>query len=68
MGQPRPPFGYFRSFQIQFYRKIVDFSEIRTHMVGVEGKHDDQLTTTTTAYVNLIYDLLFMSTWMRDKI
>ena len=41
MGQPRPLFVYFRSFQIQFNRKIVDFSGIRTQIVGVEGEHAD---------------------------
>ena len=41
MGQPRPLFVYFRSFQQQFYRKIVDFSGNRTQIVGVEGEHAD---------------------------
>ena len=41
MGQPRPLFVYFRSFQIQFYRNIVDFRVIRTQIVGVEGEHSD---------------------------
>ena len=31
--------------------KIVDFSRIRTRIVGVEGKHDDHLTTNATADV-----------------
>ena len=44
MGQPRPLFVYFRSFQIQLNRKIVDFSGIRTRIVG---KHADHLTNTT---------------------
>ena len=47
MGQPRPLFVYFRAFQQQFYRKIVDLSGIRTRIVGVEGEHADHLTTTT---------------------
>ena len=47
MGQPRPLFVYFRAFQQQFYRKIVDLSGIRTWIVGVEGEHADHLTTTT---------------------
>ena len=35
----------------QFYRiKTVDFSGIRTWIVGIEGKHADHLTRTTTAY------------------
>ena len=29
LGQPRPLFVYFLSFQQQFYRKIIDFSGIR---------------------------------------
>ena len=47
MGQPRPLFVYFCSFQTQFYIKIVDFSGIRTQIVEVEGQHADPLTTTT---------------------
>ena len=47
MGQPQPLFVYFRSFQMQFYRKIVCFSRIRTQIVGVEGEPIDHLTTTT---------------------
>ena len=49
VGQPRPLFVYFRSFQTQFYRKTVGFSRI----VGVEGEHADHLTTTTAqcAYI-----------------
>ena len=47
MGQPRSLFVYFRSFQIQLYRKIIGFSKIQTWIVGVEGEHADQLTTTT---------------------
>ena len=45
MGQPRALFVYFLSLQ-QFYRKIVDFSGIRTQIIGVEGKHADHLTIT----------------------
>ena len=45
MGQPRALFVYFLSLQ-QFYRKIVDFSGIRTRISGVEGKHTDHLTIT----------------------
>ena len=55
MGQPRPRFDYFRAFQIQFYRKIVDFNRIRTHIVGVEGEHADHLPTTTTQDELLCY-------------
>ena len=32
--QPRPLFAYFRSFQQQFYLKIVNFSKIQTRIVG----------------------------------
>ena len=46
MGQLRPLFIYLSSFQQQFYRKIVDFSRIRTLIVKEEGKPDDHQTTT----------------------
>ena len=52
MGQPRPLFVYFRTFQIQFYRKIVDFSGIRTQVIRIEGEHTDHLTI-TTAHKNI---------------
>ena len=39
----------FGIFKHKFYRKTVGVSGIRTRIVGVEGKHDDHLTTTTTA-------------------
>ena len=42
MGQPRPLFVYFRSFQQKFNRKIEDFSGNRTLIVRVEGKQADQ--------------------------
>ena len=42
IGPTRPLFVYFRSFQTQFFRKIIDFSWIRTRIVGIEGKHADQ--------------------------
>ena len=54
MGQPRPLFVYFRSFQKQFYRKIVDLSGIRTRIVRVEGEHADHLTTTTAQFVRFL--------------
>ena len=41
MGQADRFFVYFRSFQQQFYRKIVDFIGIRTRILQVEGKHAD---------------------------
>ena len=48
MGQPRPLFVSFRSFQSQSLQKnTVDVSRIQTRIVGVEGKHADHLTTTT---------------------
>ena len=38
MGQPKPLFVYFRSFQTQIgQKKITDFSGIRTWIVIVEG-------------------------------
>ena len=54
VGQPRPLFVYFRSFQTQYYRKTIGFSRIRTRIVGVEGEHADHLTT-TTAPLKLLY-------------
>ena len=42
-------FVYFRPFQTQFDRKIVDFSWIRTRIDRLKGEHADHLTTTTTA-------------------
>ena len=47
MGHPRPLFVYFRSFQTIYRIKTVDFSGIRTRIVGVEGEHADHLNTTT---------------------
>ena len=47
MGQPRPLFVYFRSFQQQLYIKIAGFREIRTRIIEVEGEHSDYLTTNT---------------------
>ena len=41
-------FVYFCSYQQQFYCKILDYSENRTRIVGVEGKYANHLTTTTT--------------------
>ena len=45
-GRSPASFLYFRSFQQQFYSKIVDYSRNRTRIVGVEGEHADHLTTT----------------------
>ena len=35
----------------KFTEKIVDYSMIRTRIVGVEGEHADYLTTITTLFV-----------------
>ena len=48
-------FVYFRSFQYQFYRKIVDLSWILTRIIGVEGKHAEHLTTTTAHVQTVCY-------------
>ena len=49
MGQPRPLFVYFRSFQRQILqKKTVIVSGIQTRIYGVKDKHTDHLTTTTT--------------------
>ena len=50
MRTPRPLFVYFHYFQQQFLQKIF---RLRTQIVGVEGKHADLLTTTTTIVVAL---------------
>ena len=51
MDHPWLLFVYFRSFQPQFYRKIVDLNEIQTHIVVVEGEYVDNLTTTQSDLV-----------------
>ena len=38
-------------FNHNFTEKIVDYSMIRTRIVGVEGEHADYLTTITTLFV-----------------
>ena len=48
MGHFRLLFVYFRSFQTIDIIKTVDFSGIRTQILGVEGDHADRLVTTTT--------------------
>ena len=55
--QPRPLFAYFRSFQQQFYLKIVNFSKIQTRIVG---RWAGPLTT-TTAYLYYITDAVHPS-------
>ena len=46
MGHSRPLFVHFRSFQTIDSIKTVDFSGIRTWIVGLECEHADHLTTT----------------------
>ena len=46
-GPTPASFVYFRSFQTPILqKKTVGFSEIRTWIVGKEGEHADDLTTT----------------------
>ena len=52
MAQPRPLLVYFRYFQTQFFtEKTVGFRGIRTRIIGIEGMHDDHLTTTTAQII-----------------
>ena len=51
MGQPRPIFVNFRSFQTQILQKTEDVSGIRTQIVWVEGKETDHLTPNTALWV-----------------
>ena len=55
MGQLRPLFVYFRSFRTHILQKYVGDSGIQTQIVGVEGKHADHLTTTTTANESILF-------------
>ena len=49
----RLPFLFiFVPFKHKFSRKTLGFSGIRTRIVGIEGKHADHLTTTTTQIVS----------------
>ena len=50
----QPLFAYFRSFQIQLYRKFVVFCRIRTRTVGVEDQCDDRLTNTTAPNLDFL--------------
>ena len=50
MGHPRPLLVYFGTFHTIYRIKIVDFSGIRTRIVGVESEHTDHLTTTTAQF------------------
>ena len=70
LGQPRPPLSvYFPFFKAHIVQKTVGFTGIRTRTFGEEGKHDDHLTTTTTAkylertvtILSRFYDRKFMS-------
>ena len=48
MGQPQHLFCFFLFFSnTKFSVKTVDFSGIRTRIVGLEGEHAGHLTTTT---------------------
>ena len=56
MGQPWPLFSFFDLLNTNILEKTVGFSEIRSRIVGVEGKHADHLTTTTaleTYFLNI---------------
>ena len=60
IGQPKPLFVYFSSFQIQILqKKTVGFSGIRTRIDKVEGKHADHLTTTTAPRLKNVLHLTF---------
>ena len=54
-------------FNVNFYRKIADYSGIRTRIVGVEGECADHLTSTTTApFTRLLFKkftLKFLWLW-----
>ena len=60
MGQFRPLFFYFRSFQTQIVHKIVGFSGIWTRIVGLEGEHADHLITTTAQFFIFIFNKIAM--------
>ena len=47
MVRSRPLFAYFQSCQTIYQTKTVDFSGIRTQVIGAEGDYADHLTTTT---------------------
>ena len=47
MIHPSPLFRLFCSFQTNLQKQIYRLSGIQTRIVGVEGRHDDHLTTTT---------------------
>ena len=60
-GTPASFCFYFLSFKLQFYKKIVDFSRVRTRIVGIEGEHDDHLTTTTALNMNMHLQFVHLS-------
>ena len=45
-------FWLFSFFLNTIFQRSVDFSRIRTQIIGVEGKHVDDLTNTTTIILN----------------
>ena len=55
MGHPRPLFVYFRSFRIE----NVDFSGIRTRIVGIEGEHADHFAVNTALPFELSLMFIF---------
>ena len=63
----------FRSFQQQFYRKIVDSIGIRTRIVRVEGEHSDHLATIPSVLsISYSFSLniatFFFYFWLRYKV
>ena len=59
MGQPRPLFVYFSSFNNKFSVNF-DFGGIRTQIVGVVGEHADHLTITTRLQFQFIVQFFIM--------
>ena len=60
MGQPRPLFAYFCSFQTQILqKKTVGVSGIQTRIVRVEGKHADYCA----GHPRLFSSQMFVSGW-----
>ena len=53
MDYPRPLFVYFVLFKHKFYTKIM-LQRIQTQIVGVEGEHDDHLSTATAETVKTL--------------
>ena len=63
MGQPRPLFVYFRSFQTIHRIKTVDFSGIQTRIDRAKGKNADHLTTTTAQFCLSIKNSIMMKSF-----